>query len=189
MRIPLPIGVMVLCLCACRPTASWNEDVQLSTGQVIQVRRTIEWVRSNPVGDADIWGVRVTRLTFPLASGQVISWSAVSEKAMVLDYDKAAAEYFIVTAPTRCSVWRKSGKPKPPYFEYRLRGKRWQRVRLTPNLIDRTANLLLQFSIPIPRTTRCWSRSASSTKRCRSLALCLSECSKCARTRKIFNCR
>lgn len=118
----------------------------MSNGQVIQVRRTLEWVRGNPVGDADIWGVRVTRLTFRLPSGQVIAWSAVSEKAMILDYDQAAGEFVIVSALTGCSAWWLSGKPKPPYFEYRLRGKRWERVPLTPNLIGRTANLLLQFS-------------------------------------------
>lgn len=137
---------IVLLLCACNPKERWDEEVLLSNGQVLQVRRTLEWAGTNAVGDSVTYGERVTRLSFRVPSGQVLSWSGVSEKAMILDYDPAGAQYFIVTAPMGCMLWQRSGKPRPPYFEYRLVGKQWQFVPLSPSHVGHEANLLVFLS-------------------------------------------
>ncbi|MFO1401337.1 MAG: hypothetical protein U1F30_09025 [Steroidobacteraceae bacterium] len=129
---------------------AWTEDVRLDDGSTVRVRRTATLRITNSwVGDN--YNAVELDATLVFADGQksLPVWSA-QRIAMVLYRDAATREWVLVTTTTSCQIWERNGKPKPPYWEYRLRENGWQQVPLSAASIGRPANLLHVYDKELP---------------------------------------
>lgn len=149
MRPSWPIALFViLCgLSACDALSppkpkeyTWTEDVALDAGS-IRVRRVVGSQESNSwSGDAHEAIETLSRIEFMNELASLPSWSEVL-RPIVLYRDATTGEWVVVASTSSCDVWRAAGKPKPPYWEYRLQADGWNRVSLSDVSLGRKANL------------------------------------------------
>jgi hypothetical protein len=66
-------------------------------------------------------------------------------RPVVFYQDAATGEWVVVASTTSCQVWRRAGKPKPPYWEYRLQESGWNEVPLSAASLGRPANLAQKY--------------------------------------------
>jgi hypothetical protein len=152
-------GVSVLLSAACgkqqaRPRGiverAWTEDVHLDDGSTVPVRRTARLNITNSwAGDAYNAVELDASLAFMGEFAKLPAWHA-PRIAMVLYRDLANGEWVLVTTSTSCEIWERNGKPKPPYWEYRLGDSGWQQVPLSLASIGRPANLLHVYDHELP---------------------------------------
>jgi hypothetical protein len=129
---------------------NWVEDVRLDDGSIVRVRRTATLRITNSwAGDAYNAVELDATLAFMSEQPMLPVWSA-QRIAMVLYRDAATEEWVLVTTSTSCTIWERNGKPKPPYWEYRLRDGIWQQVPLSAASIGRKANLLHVYDKELP---------------------------------------
>jgi hypothetical protein len=149
------IALMVLAACE-QPRSrglverAWTEDVQMDDGSSIQVRRTAKLNITNSwAGDAyNAVEVEATLMFMGELSG-LPRWSA-PQIALVLYRDRDTGEWTLVTTTTSCEIWERNGKPKPPYWEYRLKAEGWVAMPLSSTSIGRPANLLHIYDKQLP---------------------------------------
>lgn len=128
---------------------NWVEDVRLDDGSIVRVRRTATLRITNSwVGD-NYNAVELDATLVLMGEQSMPVWSA-QRIAMVLYRDAATEEWVLVTTTTSCTIWERNGKPKPPYWEYRLRDGAWQQVPLSAASIGRKANLLHVYDKELP---------------------------------------
>lgn len=136
-------SVFFPCLFACSsPSAAWTEDVELRSGEVISIERDQTWSVYSEIGGPSGYTTKSARLRIVTAKGAVETpkWSG-SQMPIVLERDADSGEFVIVATADDCLVWQQEGHPKPPYWEFRLRGGTWQRVPLSPQMLGHIANL------------------------------------------------
>jgi len=140
----LTLSVTLLSV-GCAERRSWEEDLQLSDGRRATVERIQIWTRADGIGEPKSY--RTKRTKFELRADQLddaIHWEAEREKPLILDYDAAAQEFFLITIPTDCGFWVNAGRPRPAaYLEYRYRSGRWVRVPLPADHLELSTNLLI----------------------------------------------
>lgn len=150
-------AVVLMALAACeqpKPRGlverAWTEDVQLDDGSSIRVRRTARLNITNSwAGDAYNAVEQEATLAFMGDLSGLPTWSA-PRIALVLYRDRDTGEWTLVTTTTSCEIWEQNGKPKPPYWEYRLRAEGWVAVHLSPASVGRPANLLHIYDKELP---------------------------------------
>jgi len=150
-------AVVLIALAACeqpKPRGlvdrAWTEDVQLDDGSSIRVRRSARLNITNSwAGDAYNAVELEATLAFMGDLNRLPTWSA-PRIALVLYRDRDTGEWTLVTTTTSCEIWERNGKPKPPYWEYRLRAQGWVAVPLSPASIGRPANLLHIYDKELP---------------------------------------
>lgn len=119
---------------------TWTEDVALDAGS-IRVRRVVGMQETNSwSGDAYEAIEKLSRIEFMDELASLPPWREVL-RPIVLYRDAATGEWVVVASTTSCDVWRAAGKPKPPYWEFRLQADRWNRVPLSDVSLARRANL------------------------------------------------
>jgi hypothetical protein len=129
---------------------AWTEDVRLDDGSSVRVRRTATLNITNSwAGDAYNAVEQQATLAFIGTLSSLPAWSA-PRIALVLYRDRDTGEWTLVTTTTSCDIWERNGKPKPPYWEYRLRAGGWVEVPLSPASIGRPANLLHIYDKELP---------------------------------------
>lgn len=129
---------------------AWTEDVRLDDGSSVRVRRTARLNITNSwAGDAYNAVEQEATLAFMGNLSRLPAWSA-PRIALVLYRDRDTGEWVLVTTTTSCDIWRRDGKPKPPYWEYRLHATGWVEAPLSPNSIGRPANLLHIYDKELP---------------------------------------
>lgn len=142
---------VVLCvavLCGCGQKRRWTEDVQLSDGRSVRVERAQDWERSEAIGESKAYNTSRVQLTLRTESGEPHGvWTSVEEAPIVLDFDAATQEFFLIAAPRTCGFWIEFGAPVPAYWEYRSRAGNWVRGPLAPEHVDLPANLLIVTSL------------------------------------------
>jgi len=157
-----PLIVLNLWLGACgfggppKPVErAWTEDVLLNDGTTIQVSRAVKLdITKSWSGDAYNAVEREATLSFLGPLRKLPEWRApyipatagVIGMPLVLYRDQTTGEWVLVVTTTSCDVWRAGGKPKPPYWEYRLRGPKWQLGSLSQASIGRRANLFHRYN-------------------------------------------
>ncbi len=134
--------VVVLVACGDRKIA-WTEEVQLSSGEVIVVKRTAVTQQFGEVGGAGGWEAEFMTLEVgrPKQPGDPAPWS-FPYVPVLFDRDPASQEWFVVATFYTCERWHELGQPKLPYAEWRYRAGHWQRVGLSPTHVGRAANML-----------------------------------------------
>lgn len=123
-------------------TREWTEDVLLSPGRIIQVKRTVAFDETNSLSrDAYNAVEREATISFTGDLAHLPTWRAPL-RAMALYHDNMTNDWVIVAVTSSCTWWRERGKPKPPYFEFRSPGSEWREVPLSQASIGRSSNLL-----------------------------------------------
>lgn len=123
----------------------WTEDVLLSPGRTIQVKRTVAFDESNSLsGDAYNAVEREATIAFTGELAYLPVWRQPL-MALVLYQDSSNEEWVIVATSTSCEVWRARGKPEPLYWEFRLVSGSWMETALSPESVGKPANLLHRY--------------------------------------------
>ena len=129
---------------------AWTEEVHLDDGSTVLVRRTARLNITNSwAGDAYNAVELDASLAFMGQLAKLPAWHA-PRIAMVLYRDRDTTEWTLVTTTTSCETWRRDGRPKPPYWEYRLRAWGWEQIPLSAASIGRSANLLHIYDKELP---------------------------------------
>jgi hypothetical protein len=140
--IPALLGVVSACGSSGPEEKVWTEDVQLPDGRVITVaRKELTSAHSSWSGDASLLEQLGSTISFTGDLATLPSWQQ-RLMALVLYQDSATSEWVIVASTLDCDVWERSGKPRPPYWEFRLSDSGWRDVSLSRSSIGLKSNLI-----------------------------------------------
>jgi hypothetical protein len=149
-------GILAAVLCssllACSPSQpkgsperTWTEDVLLDNGETITVKRFVSFNESDAWSGGAYNAVETkSTIQFTGALANLPPWDQPLI-AMVMYRDKATKELVIVAHSSSCQVWGKRGKPKPPYWEFRLNRNGCLETPLSQGSIGRLANLFSSY--------------------------------------------
>ena len=138
------LGLALLTGCGAKPF-SWKEEVQLHDGQVLTVRRTIQFKEYQPAGGGG--GADTPESTLEVIAPQRPDtpqrWSQPPLLPMIFDRDDETKEWFVVATFYMCTAWYDLGRPKLPYAEFRFRGGQWVQQPLSAKFVGLEANMLV----------------------------------------------
>jgi hypothetical protein len=142
-RVDRPLFLLCVLLTACAPDVdgAWREEVVLKDGRVITVSRQVTWEEIQPWGQAKSYAIKKASLSLPVPRAP--EWRSSRENVVLVDFDEPRREYVVITTPATCGSYAAAGRPEPPYFEYRLREGRWQRVTFSRELASSYPNVLV----------------------------------------------
>ncbi|MBK0395835.1 hypothetical protein [Kingella bonacorsii] len=123
---------------------SWKEEVLLSDGTRIWVRRTVVGEAYTELGGISAYEVsnRTVEVINAPGLGKPPLWSA-KWRTLVLDRDKDGVWYIVVT-PQDAEGWTKL-EPKLLYAQFKAIDGQWRQVEIDPTLHARDANLEPRF--------------------------------------------
>ncbi|UQY89507.1 hypothetical protein LQE85_10005 [Stenotrophomonas rhizophila] len=128
-----------------RMSESWKEEVRLSDGRLIVVKRTAKGTITRDIAmRATGWKPKETTLRIAQVDGAAKPpvWRSFLIP-VVMDYDPASSTWSVVATYMWCSTWYDMGRPVSPYVQYiSVGGEAWRVVPLQPGLVGRRANLL-----------------------------------------------
>jgi len=137
---------LVLTMVSCsRMSESWKEEVRLSDGRLIVVKRTAKGTLTRDIAmRATGWIPRETTLRIGQVDGAAKPpvWRS-HLIPVVMDYDPASSTWSVVATYIFCDTWYDMGRPVSPYVQYiSVGGDAWRVVPLQAGLIGKRANLL-----------------------------------------------
>ncbi|HDS0923425.1 TPA: hypothetical protein QDZ10_001901 [Stenotrophomonas maltophilia] len=137
---------LVLTMISCsRMSESWKEEVRLSDGRLIVVKRTAKGTLTRDIAmRATGWIPRETTLRIGQVDGAAKPpvWRS-HLIPVVMDYDPASSTWTVVATYIFCDTWYDMGRPVSPYVQYiSVGGEAWRVVPLQAKLIGKRANLL-----------------------------------------------
>lgn len=137
---------LVLTLVGCsRMSETWKEEVRLSDGRLIVVKRTAKGTIKRDIAmRATGWKPGETTLRIPEMDGYANPpvWRS-GLIPVVMDYDAASSTWSIVATHLSCTTWYNMGRPDSQYVQYMSTGgEAWRTVPLQPSWDGRHANLL-----------------------------------------------
>ena len=140
------LACCLLALTACgNVKLFWSEEVVLSSGKLIVVKRGATGEKLGEIGGSGGWEQKEMWVEIkgePLGVFTPPTWRT-AYVPMLLDYDAARNEWLIVATFYTCQGWTDLGKPKLPYVQYRVAEKgEWRAVPLESELYGRKANML-----------------------------------------------
>lgn len=140
---------LVLTMGGCsRMSESWKEEVRLSDGRLIVVKRTAKGTITRDIAmRATGWNPTEITLRLPQADGTATPpvWRSVLVP-LVMDYDPASSTWSVVATHMFCSTWYEMGRPASHYVQYiSVGGEAWRVVPLQPGWPGRRANLLTEI--------------------------------------------
>lgn len=142
----LLLCTLVLTMVGCsRMSESWKEEVRLSDGRLIVVKRTAKGsITRDMAMRATGWIPRETtlRITQVDSAAKPPVWRSVLIP-VVMDYDPASSTWSVVATYMFCDTWYDMGRPVSPYVQFvSVGGEAWRVVPLQPGWAGRRANLL-----------------------------------------------
>jgi hypothetical protein len=142
----LPLCTLVLTRVGCsRMSESWKEEVRLSDGLLIVVKRTAKGSITRDIAmRATVWKPKETTLRIAQMEGAAKPpvWRSALVP-VVMDYDPASSTWSVVATHLFCSSWYDMGRPTSLYVQYISVGaEAWRVVPLQPGRVGRRANLL-----------------------------------------------
>ena len=137
---------LLLTMASCsRMSETWKEEVRLSDGRLIVVKRTAKGTITRDIAmRATGWKPRETTLRIaPVDGGAKPPVWRSNLIPVVMDYDPASATWSVVATYMWCSAWYDMGLPASPYVQYvSAGGEAWRVVPLQLGLVGSRANLL-----------------------------------------------
>ncbi len=138
----MPVVTMVGCN---RMSESWKEEVRLSDGRLIVVKRTAKGTITRDIAmRATGWKPKETTLRIAQVEGAAKPpvWRSPLVP-VVMDYDPASSTWSVVATHMFCGTWYEMGRPTSPYVKYiSVGGEAWRVVPLQPGWVGRRGNLL-----------------------------------------------
>lgn len=123
----------------------WSEEVQLSSGKTIIVKRAAKGEKIGEIGGPGGWEQKEMSVEIDAKDSEIFNppvWRT-AYVPVLLDYDASRKEWLIVATFYTCQGWYDLGRPKLPYVEYRVANSgQWRVVPLDAALIGRKTNLL-----------------------------------------------
>lgn len=140
---------LVLTMVGCsRMSESWKEEVRLSDGRLIMIKRTAKGrITRDMAMRATGWVPTEITLRIPQADKAATPpvWRSVLIP-LVMDYDPASSTWSVVATHVFCSTWYEMGRPASHYVQYiSVGGEAWHVVPLQPGWAGRRANLLTEI--------------------------------------------
>lgn len=134
------LSALLLAGCDCMSASgetSWKEEVQLSSGTKIWVKRTVKGEASCQLGGPNSYETSGEELEVIASAGLPVppKWSD-EWNIMVLDRDKEGTWYLVVN-PVDTRRWIS----KLPYAQFKAIDGKWQQVEFDKSLDGRDANL------------------------------------------------
>lgn len=147
------LSLLVLCVAllnACgQVDLKWSEEVQLSSGKNIIVKRAAKGKKIGEIGGPGGWEQKEMSVEIDAKDSEIFNppvWRT-AYVPVLLDYDTSRKEWLIVATFYTCQGWYDLGRPKLPYVEYRVANDgQWRIVPLDAALIGRKANMLTGVS-------------------------------------------
>lgn len=137
------IGVSYLILTFGDTSEQWEIDVVLSDGSTVKVKQT---AKSNTFGvyrpHRDSLATKEYFFEIQDLPAKV-HWQSKSIQPILIDKDPTTGTWFFVAPITDCTKYQAKEKPHPNYIQYNFNGIEWSEAALNPNLIGRSANLLI----------------------------------------------
>ncbi|MFZ6748473.1 hypothetical protein [Undibacterium sp. Ren11W] len=127
----------------------FKEEVQLASGEIIQVARAFKTEAFSELGGPGGWEAKFNSMVIikPVRADNPPMWQSDAGLIPILfDQDSQTKEWFVVTTFYSCEAWYQLGRPKLPYAEFRLRNGQWLSVPFSPLHIGRAANVLTRIS-------------------------------------------
>lgn len=113
--------------------SNWKEEVQLSNGNKIIVKRSQTRGGRHEIGQESPVAEHIMSFAHP-TTGQTITWKSTYgdtiEDSSLLPlglYSKGDTVY-LATTTAGCIAYNKWGRPNPPYVFFRYDGTNWQRI-------------------------------------------------------------
>jgi hypothetical protein len=127
---------------------SYREQVQISSGEVIQIERVIEAAPFGEIGGPGGWEAKYNSLRVTTATGPVPpKWeSSMGLMPLLLDRDPITGQWYLVSIFYTCRAWRAIGSPKLPYAAFQVSNGQWESAPLDRSLIGRNGNVLTAIS-------------------------------------------
>ena len=145
-RMALSSLLLLSAVGGCRPNTvssiAWSEEVQLSTGRLVVGKSTAEWARRGGG-----YRVQLGSTLQIMDTPGVPMWSEPM-LALILDVDSRTGEYLIVATTENLEALQSTGRPTPPYWQFRLRSGRWVEEPVATTMWDRSSNMLLATNNP-----------------------------------------
>jgi hypothetical protein len=119
--------------------------VELDGGEIIVIERFVKFRESMAItGSAYSSTSSESSLTFVGELANLSAWK-YTLVPLVLYRDASNQEWVIVASNYSCDEWDVHGKPRPPYWEYRLQGGQWTQSKLSAASIGRKTNLFFDY--------------------------------------------
>jgi hypothetical protein len=151
-RFPLLEILALIATAGCESdpaSRTWSEDVLLDDGSTVVVERHVEYEATNSFArDAPNLSTFQSTLALRGSGGAGNVWVGLLDP-ILLYRDPVTREWVLVAATLDCAAWRSSGRPLPPYWEYRLRASRWVAQPLSAESIGRESNLFVLYEQPL----------------------------------------
>lgn len=153
----LLVGTLLLQGCDDKNNKQWQEEIQLSDGNIVWVKRTAHFERTNTgwlsrLGDAASRGrimnmeltIDIPETAFALKP-PIWRFNAVP---LLLDYDKEKKTWIIIGGYFYCDSWEVAGKPALNRWQYVLRNNDWIIEVLDKKYIGHDPNISLNINGP-----------------------------------------
>jgi hypothetical protein len=126
----------------------WNESVQLTSGQTVQIKRHAKFTQNY------MWGVQMmsaqqyyeSSIEMDPSQKDFVRWEAPLQP-LYLDRDPGNGEWLIIAGEDGNFLWAVNGQPCPPQWAFRLRDGVWYLQALPGSLLGRKPNLLVDLRI------------------------------------------
>ena len=148
------LGALATCAAGCEfltgeAVREWSEEVAVER-RVVTVERRVEFAKNRSLA-GDYYADTTRRSTLVIRDGSVAlpAWTDVL-LPLVLYQDTGTIEWVLVASTTDCQTYRQRGRPKPTYWEFRLRGPTWVEAPLSSTSLERKTNLLYLYDDPLP---------------------------------------
>ncbi len=143
------MACMAVSACGAREAElTWIEPVRLSSGEEVRIKRHVVMIHERAWGGGFSSAPIYKRSSIELVDGgsNFPVWDAPLVP-LVIDKDPANGEWLIVASIDECGMWARNGRPRPPYWAFRLREREWFRDAIPHALIDRPANLFVEMEV------------------------------------------
>jgi hypothetical protein len=140
------VGITFLgCSSSNREERRWTEEVQLEDGSTVHIERYVAFDATNAMGGGAYNAVE-TKATLKF-TGELASLPAwdFPRAALVLYRSIKTGNWVVVSMSSSCQVWRREGKPKPPYWQSELVEGQWKQVPVSPKSIGKKTNLFYSY--------------------------------------------
>lgn len=137
--IVLGLAVILLVLAWSSKTVSFEEEVLLSDGHKIVIKRSEHLTRACEGFVCD-WSLG--RAQIQLLARDAPVWEADRLQPVLLDIS-GDGRFIVVALPITCGEYWRLNKPVPPYIQFELDGGAWKRTPVKRALHGREANLLI----------------------------------------------